>query len=168
MPGRSDIVIQPITDDLIEGYHHALDVVARERRYLTLLEAPPLPGTRAFVKRIMEAGEIQLVALSDDQVVGWIDIQREFWPSHAHRGKLGMGLLPAHRGRGIGRMLMEAALKAAWGSGLTRVELAVHADNAPAIALYERLGFEREGVLRNASLIDGRYRDAIAMAILRP
>ena len=168
MPGCADIIIQPITDDLIEGYHHALDVVARERRYLTLLEAPPLPDTREFVRRLIKAGEIQLVAISGDEVVGWIDIQREFWPSHAHRGKLGMGLLPAHRGRGIGRMLMDAALKAAWASGLTRVELAVHADNEPAIALYKRVGFEHEGVFRNASLIDGHYSDAIAMAALRP
>ena len=65
-------------------------------------------------------------------------------------------------------MLMDAALKAAWASGLTRVELAVHADNEPAIALYKRVGFEHEGVFRNASLIDGHYRDAIAMAALRP
>jgi RimJ/RimL family protein N-acetyltransferase len=40
----------------------------------------------------------------------------------------------------------------------------VHADNARAIALYERIGFVREGVARDAVFVDGQYRDAISMA----
>jgi RimJ/RimL family protein N-acetyltransferase len=42
----------------------------------------------------------------------------------------------------------------------------VHADNARAIALYEKVGFVREGVARDAVFIDGEYRDAINMAIV--
>ncbi len=50
------------------------------------------------------------------------------------------------QGRGVGRALMEAAVDLAdnWLS-LTRLELTVFADNAPAIRLYERVGFEVEG-----------------------
>ena len=77
-----------------------------------------------------------------------------------------MGLLPAVRGQGIGQRLMEAALKAAQSYGFTRVELAVRADNVRAIALYERLGFVREGVLRNGFCVDGVYFDVYTMALL--
>ena len=39
-------------------------------------------------------------------------------------------------------------------------------DNARAIALYERVGFKREGLLRDAVLLDGRYMDMILMALI--
>jgi putative acetyltransferase len=50
---------------------------------------------------------------------------------------------------------------------LTRLELEVYADNEPAIRLYERFGFEREGVLRQHAFRDGRFVDAIVMGRLR-
>ena len=77
-----------------------------------------------------------------------------------------MGLLPDWRGRGLGRRLIEAALTQARGLGFKRVELDVYADNTRAGTLYEQVGFIREGVQRDASLIDGVYRDAIMMAIV--
>ena len=79
-----------------------------------------------------------------------------------------MGLIDGFRGRGLGRLLIEAALKTAWDIGLTRVELSVHADNAPAIALYRKTAFVEEGLMRAAFLADGVYRDALVMAIVQP
>ena len=151
----------------IGSFHQTLDAVARERKYLTLLEAPPLAQTREFVLDRIARGEPNLVAIAGDQVVGWCDIARHFFPAHAHRGSLGMGLLPAWRGQGIGRRLIDGALALAWDTGFTRVELSVHADNAPAISLYQKVGFLTEGVVRDAVRVDGDYRDAVAMAILR-
>jgi hypothetical protein len=40
-----------MTLDHVEGYRRALDVVARERKYLTMLEAQPEPDTLRFVKQ---------------------------------------------------------------------------------------------------------------------
>jgi ribosomal protein S18 acetylase RimI-like enzyme len=47
------------------------------------------------------------------------------------------------RGRGYGRYLMNKALEIARERGIHRVDLGVEADNAPAIGLYEGLGFTR-------------------------
>ena len=55
--------IVPITAHHVEGFHRALDFVARERRYLAFLEAPPIESTRAFVLNNFEKGYPQLVAL---------------------------------------------------------------------------------------------------------
>lgn len=71
---------------------------------------------------------------------------------HAHRGSVGMGLIPEFRGRGLGLRLIDAALQQAWEWGLSRVELSVHADNTAAITLYEKVGFKREGLIRDAFL----------------
>jgi RimJ/RimL family protein N-acetyltransferase len=151
----------------IESFHRALDIVAREPKYLTLLEAPPLPETREFVLNIIKDGNPQFVALVEGDVVGWCDIQRHFFPAHAHRGTLGIGIIPAHRGHGLGLRLLNAILEKAADAGFVRIELDVHADNARAIALYDKVGFVREGVVRDAVFVDGEYRDAITMALVR-
>ena len=160
-----NLEIRPITPDDIDGFHRAVDVVARERKYLTFLEAPPLGSTRAFVLENIAKGNPQFVAIADGGVVGWCDVTRLAPTIHAHAGVLGMGLLPAYRGRGHGRRLIEATLRAAQLAGFSRVELAVHADNRRAVALYERVGFARGGIKRHATCIDGRFGDTIMMAI---
>src|ERR1700722_15232338 len=157
-----DIAIIPTSPGQIESFHRALDVVARERKYLALLEAPPLPQAREFGM----GGGLQFVAAVEDEVVVWCDIQRHGFPSRAHRGTLGMGIVPPCRGHGLGLRLIRATLAQARAAGFVRVELDVHADNARAIALYEKVGFVREGVARDAVFVDGEYCDAINMAIV--
>jgi RimJ/RimL family protein N-acetyltransferase len=161
-----DVVIAPIAPEHIEGFHRALDLVARERKYLTLLEAPPLSRTREFVLDLIKNGDLQFLALADGEVVGWCDVRRHFFAAHAHRGTLGMGIVPAYRGRGLGLRLIQAILDEAHRAGFVRIELDVHADNARAIALYEKVGFVREGIARDAVFVDGKYRDAVTMALV--
>lgn len=160
------VVIASIREEHIEGYHAALDAVARERNYLTLLEAPPIEMARRFVNRSIAEGHPHCVALDGVRVVGWCDVTPKDRPSIRHCGVLGMGLLPEWRGRGIGRRLIERTLEAARAFPLTRVELGVRADNENAIALYRAVGFEEEGRRRRGLLIDGVYYDDIVMALL--
>jgi uncharacterized protein (DUF433 family)/RimJ/RimL family protein N-acetyltransferase len=62
--------IVPIEERHIEGFHRALDFVARERRYLAFLEAPPLESTRAWLLDNIRRGPPQFVALSAGELVG--------------------------------------------------------------------------------------------------
>ncbi|WP_411953982.1 GNAT family N-acetyltransferase [Alkalibacillus sp. S2W] len=50
---------------------------------------------------------------------------------------------------------------------LNRLQLEVYSHNTRAIAAYEKLGFKREGVLRQALYYDGNYYDEIVMAMLK-
>jgi len=50
---------------------------------------------------------------------------------------------------------------------LNRIQLHVCAENAPAIKIYERVGFQQEGVLRQAMFRNGNYVDFWVMGILR-
>jgi GNAT superfamily N-acetyltransferase len=52
-----------------------------------------------------------------------------------------LGIVPAHRGRGLGTMLLLYALRGFRQSGLTRAFLEVTAENKGAIRLYQRMGF---------------------------
>jgi RimJ/RimL family protein N-acetyltransferase len=161
-----DVVIARIAPEHVEGFHQCVDFVARERKYLAFLEAPPLSSTRQFVMNNISKGYSQFVAIADSNVVGWCDVIPKDRPVHAHSGVLGMGLLPHFRGRGNGIALVDATINEARRQGLVRIELTVHADNERAIAFYKRVGFEKEGVLKDAVRIDGRYKDLILMAIV--
>jgi ribosomal protein S18 acetylase RimI-like enzyme len=162
----ASVEIVPITQDHIESFHRALDFVARERRYLSFLEAPPLPSVRAFVLDNISHGHPQWVAVSAGQVVGWCDVVPKPRPIYAHVGVLGIGLLPEFRGQGLGGRLIRQTLAAARAFGLTRVELSVRESNEGAIALYKRIGFEIEGLQRNATRVEGVYENVVLMAIL--
>lgn len=160
------VTIAPITPRDVESFHQALDIVARERKYLSFLEAPPLDQTRTFILDRIGRGDPGFVAVVRGEVVGWCDISRHDRQIHAHRGALGMGIVPDYRGRGLGLRLINAALAEARKIGFVRIELSVHSDNARAKSLYEKVGFVTEGVQRDAVYIDGEYRDAIVMAIV--
>jgi ribosomal protein S18 acetylase RimI-like enzyme len=161
------IEIVPIAENHIEEFHQALDMVARERRYLAFLEAPPIESTRTFVLDHIKRGQLQFVAISaDGEVVGWCDVTPMSRPSQAHRGVFGVGLLPQFRGRGIGTKLTQKALAAARAFGLHRVELTVRESNTGAIELYKREGFEIEGVQRDAVRVDGVYENMVCMAVV--
>lgn len=160
------IEIVPIRAEHVEGYHAALDAVARERRYLAFLEAPSLDATRAFVSLVLTGQLIQHVAIDAGRVVGWCDVIVSDRETTRHGGMLGVGIVADNRGRGLGARLMRSVMTAARDSGLVRIALQVRADNTRAIALYERLGFRHEGRLRRHLRIDGVDYDTLTMAIL--
>jgi RimJ/RimL family protein N-acetyltransferase len=160
------VVIEPLAFHHIDSFHRALDCVARERKYLAFLEAPPLDNTRRFVLDNIAQGHPQFVAVADESVVGWCDVIPQQQPVHRHCGVLGMGLLLPFRGKGHGTSLLEMTLNDARCQKLARIELRVHADNAVAISLYKKFGFKTEGVLQDAVRIDGIYKNMIIMAIV--
>jgi ribosomal protein S18 acetylase RimI-like enzyme len=160
------VTIAQVREEHIEGCHAALDVVAREHKYVVWLEAPPLEASRAFIGHSIAHRHPHFVALDGDRVVGWCDVTPLGRPAIPHGGVLGIGLLPEWRGRGVGRRLMQRTLEAARDFPLTRVELSVRADNERAIALYRKIGFEVEGRRRRVLRIDGLYYDDITMALL--
>jgi ribosomal protein S18 acetylase RimI-like enzyme len=162
----SATAIVPLTDEHIAGFRDAVDSVAREQRYLAFLEAPPLDDCRAYVLDMRRQGFPQYAALCDSRLVGWCDVSPVARPVHAHCGILGIGVIDGYRDRGIGARLLDVTLGRAREIGVTRVELGVRERNARAIALYEKFGFVREGVRRNAVRVGSEYENVIAMALL--
>ncbi|MCB0168455.1 MAG: GNAT family N-acetyltransferase [Anaerolineae bacterium] len=162
------IAIKPIKMKHAKAFHQALDEVARERRYLLLLEAPPLEHIKQLVRYNMERNTVHFVAIDGGKMVGWCDIRPYTLPGMTHAGELGMAVVAAYRGRGLGYRLLEATINKALENGLSRIELEVFASNQVAKALYEKLGFEQEGIKRRARYLDGIWDDLIMMALLKP
>lgn len=160
------VAIVPIAEHHAAGFNAALNTVVAERRYLAFTDPLPLERTVAFVRSTIANGDPQLVALAYGTVIGWCDVLRGTQGGHRHIGTLGMGLAPEWRGKGIGRALITETIARARAAGMTRIQLDVHATNTRAVALYESVGFVREGVKRKAFLADGHSDDAIMMAIV--
>jgi RimJ/RimL family protein N-acetyltransferase len=161
------IEIRQIREEDIGSFHAALDVVAREHKYLALLEAPPLERASAFVRRNIEKGYPQLVAVTDREVLAWCNVPPATREVMAHVGDLFMGVLPQWRGQRLGERLLRESLAAADAFGYLRVELGVFGSNARAASLYRKAGFVEEGIKRRAILINGVFHDEIIMARLR-
>jgi putative acetyltransferase len=134
----------------------------------------PHPSVEMWRERLaankVGSGEVALVAVRDGQPVGLASLHepRAVW-RRRHAMGLGISVATHAHGQGVGSALMQALLDHAdrW-ANLLRVELTVFADNARAIALYRRFGFEEEGRMRAYAWRDGAYADCLSMARLRP
>ena len=85
-----------------------------------------------------------------------------------HRSaEVGLCIASEHWGKGYGKRLLEWLVERVLVTlNFHRCWLDTFADNERAICLYERVGFQCEGTLRENRLKNGRYRDSIVMSIL--
>jgi putative acetyltransferase len=125
--------------------------VGDERRYLKA------------VRRYAHAAVIVAEA-RDGRVVGRLSVARDTHPASAHVADLGLMVAKDVRRQGVGWALLEAAVEWARESGVRKLELHVFPWNEPAIRLYERFGFEREGYRKAHYHRAGEDVDAILMA----
>ena len=104
-----------------------------------------------------------LVAVDEADVVGYAGLC-------AYSGDVSyiqtIGVTTAHQGRGVGTALLVALLRQADERGSANIDLEVRADNASAISLYEKHGFNRLGLRRGYYQPSGA--DALVMRRSRP
>lgn len=113
-------------------------------------------------------GRTGIVAVLEGRIVGLAGIHQHKG-RRRHVGELGMYVRDDFHRRGIGSALTAALVDVAdkW-LDLKRLELNVYVDNAPAIRLYRKFGFEVEGTCRGYAFRAGQYVDSFFMARLRP
>lgn len=112
-------------------------------------------------------GSLRAGAVVDEQIIGYAGLRR-YSGRQIHTARLGIGVHDDFVGRGVGSALLGALADAAdnW-LAIKRLDLTVFVDNAPAIRLYEKFGFEVEGRLRAFAFRNGVYVDAFTMARIR-
>jgi ribosomal protein S18 acetylase RimI-like enzyme len=159
------IEIIPISEKHIEGFRDCLDIVARERLYLAQVNAPSLEIVSEFIKSNIKNHIPQFVAIRDNEVIGWCDVTPLKWEGFDHCGELGMGVHPHYRRLGIGEQLVIKVIEKSKEIGLERIELEVYESNIPAIKLYEKIGFMKEGLKVKGRKIDGKYDNVMEMAL---
>ena len=172
MAGRlkvEDVVVRrareadaPAVADYMAGLMaERLDTISRR-------EIPTVPEERDWILRatMVERGTI-LLALAEDDVIGVLDLWAGEREDNRHAGRFGMSVARGWRGLGVGRRLLARAIDEAraW-PGFCRLELECVAWNAPAIALYESLGFALEARMSKAINLRGTPEDMLLMALV--
>lgn len=161
------IDILPTRAEHAAAFHACLDEVARESAMLGQWQAPEVARVHDFVAANAAAGHAAFVAWDGEQVLGWADAIPLWADGLRHRAQFGMGVRRAWRGQGLGRRLAEAVLGQLRQTGaVRRVDLEVRADNAPAIGLYERLGFIVEGRRALGLCHRGVYYQTLEMGLV--
>lgn len=137
--------------------------------YANTLQLPYQPEAKWQSLFMPQAGFYNLVAEVEGLVVGQLGLQVMQNPRRRHVAEIGMGVSEPYQGQGIGSALLRAALDMAdnW-LALRRVELLVYTSNEPAVALYERFGFEVEAELTDYAFQYGNYINALLMARVSP
>ncbi len=83
-----------------------------------------------------------------------------------HAGRVGVGVLASHYGKGVGKGLMQEIERVAKENDISRLDLTVMSHNERAHRLYLSLGYKYEGVNRHSLSVDGDWVDEIMMAKL--
>lgn len=99
---------------------------------------------------------------SDDRAAGYLQLSRfDHVDKHI---ELGLCLLPAFRGKGMGSQAIELAadfLRTTW--DVHKIILSVRSDNKPAIGCYSRLGFQECGAYKKHFFYAGHRHDVLLM-----
>lgn len=110
---------------------------------------------------------IMLLALIDGEIAGNCTFRAGEKIRVRHTGELGITVRREYWGLAVGTLLMDALIYWAKETKIIRkINLRVRTDNYKAIKLYEKFGFEREGILRRDFLINGKFYDSILMGLL--
>jgi putative acetyltransferase len=137
-----------------------------ENAYSQTLQLP-FPSTKDWQQRMADVPEnvYSFVALIDGKIVGNLGLEICNNLRRRHVGSFGMGVMDDYQGQGVGSALLAALIKLSdqW-LNLRRIELTVYTDNAPAIALYKKFGFEIEGECADFAFRDGKFVSAFSMA----
>ncbi|MGE6982025.1 N-acetyltransferase [Kluyvera intermedia] len=162
----SDIVIRHAEP---KDYDAIRQIGAQPEVYHNTLQVPH-PSSQMWNERLADQpGVKQLVACIDEQVVGHLALQIPQRPRRSHVADFGISVDSRWHNRGVASALMRTMIDMCdnW-LRVDRIELTVFTDNAPAVALYQKHGFEIEGTGKRYALRNGEYVDAYFMARLKP
>jgi RimJ/RimL family protein N-acetyltransferase len=147
-----------------------LEKLFAESTYLLYEPGEMNVSVEAYAKKIADGIEKQnwmmFVAEGTPGLVGVVFGSRAQARRTSHSIVIGLGVLNDYWGEGIGGDLLASAEAWAKEQNIHRIELSVRTANSRAIRLYERVGFEREGLKRHAQKVAGEYVDEFSMSKL--
>jgi RimJ/RimL family protein N-acetyltransferase len=162
-PTATEVVVRPAREQDLDAIVELFVEVAAEGRWIGT--EPPVDRDRRrrrLAETLDQDREVVLVAEAGGRIIGQLGMDL------AGYGVADLGMLVSEgwRGRGVGSALLRAGIEWARGAGAHKVALQVWPHNAAALALYEKFGFQREGLLRgHYRRRNGELWDAIVMGL---
>ena len=141
-------------------------------RELVILNSPYWPVSDVdhdtwIESMLARRSDLVIFVIEDEtgKTIGTCQLTNINW---VHRSaELQIRIAPGAQGRGLGTLAIEQLCEFGFRDlGLHRINLHVWATNHRAIRVYEKAGFQREGLLREAAFVDGRFEDVIVMSLV--
>lgn len=122
---------------------------------------------RGALGRYAKRNGFEMGLMVDDRMIGAAGFPGIDWVARAT--SVGYWLAEEHQGRGLMTRAVRALVDHAFGElELHRVEIQAAEGNRRSRAIPERLGFQQEGILREAECVGGRYLDLVVYGLLAP
>lgn len=124
-----------------------------------------LEGEISYLEKLVEnENQISLVAICNDEIIANLSYSGGQRPRNRHCGEFGISVRKDFWNMGIGNVLMAEMINWAKSSKYCeKINLRVREDNLNAIFLYEKFGFEKEGLLLKEMKINGEFVNFILM-----
>lgn len=156
----SQVKLRPVRVDDAAATLRVVEEIAREGgMFLVSPHEIRSVDEQREVIAAMSPEDCWIVAEVDGEVVGFVDIRRGRMEKLRHTATLGIGVLGAYRGRGIGSLLLQAAEAWARKVGVRRLHFGVLAGNHRALLVYLKNGYQVEGCLRQQVREGDHYID---------
>jgi [ribosomal protein S5]-alanine N-acetyltransferase len=153
----------------------ALFALHSNAHVLRYWDAPPwreparAEGFIAACRQIEEEGSGARLAIergADGVFLGWVGVTR--WNPDHRSASLGYCLDEAASGQGYATEAARALLQWAFGAlDLNRVQAEADTRNAASARVLEKLGFEREGTLREDCIVNGEVSDSWVYGLIK-
>ena len=107
------------------------------------------------------------VAEEGGEVIGWLSLSEFFdrRPAYRATAEIGVYIREDHRGEGLGRRLVEEAIRRGPELGLKTLTAGAFAHNAASIRLFERMGFREWAHFPRVAELDGVERDLVVLGL---
>jgi RimJ/RimL family protein N-acetyltransferase len=163
------VVLRPIVASDTESMLRSLDDPEAARLTGTHQTFSPEMIAAWASSRVEQPDRLDL-AITDARTGEWAgELALNEWDRDNHSCNIRIAVDAGYRDRGFGTEAMRLAIDYVFETlPIHRLELSVFAFNDRAVAVYRKLGFVQEGVMRDVLFWDGEYHDAVTMSILRP
>jgi ribosomal-protein-alanine N-acetyltransferase len=107
-----------------------------------------------------------IVLKESNQLIGTCGFHK--WDKRHFRAETGYDLSPDYWGRGIMAEALRVVIKNGFETmGLHRIDALVYVKNLRSVKLLDKLGFKREGILRDYFFLNGRFYDHYLMSLIK-
>lgn len=167
--GKTAILRSPIKEDA-QAMIDYLNIIGGESDFITFGKnefSMSVEAEQDYIERInsMDNSKNVLIII-EDEIVGIASITSVQKERMKHNGTLGISIRKKYWGIGLGSEIMTCLIDWAKSNKITKkINLLVREDNIRGVKLYEKFGFEKEGLLKKDICVNGVYYNTIAMGL---
>lgn len=167
--GKTAILRSPIKEDA-QAMIDYLNIIGGESDFITFGKnefSMSVEAEQDYIERInsMDNSKNVLIII-EDEIVGIASITSVQKERMKHNGTLGISIRKKYWSIGLGSEIMTYLIDWAKSNKITKkINLLVREDNIRGVKLYEKFGFEKEGLLKKDICVNGVYYNTIAMGL---